>query len=137
MAYDAQLVLYDAANSGSVFTSANVELAATTKTTDAILLPGVPLRGLNLNVVLPVAQSTPSMVLTLLEGASTGAAHYPFRTYPVPITAAGEYNMRFHLDKGYPSLKARWTISSGISGGGFGASAIIRIGMDRGAYGNG
>ncbi len=135
MAYDAKLILYDASASGSIFTSANAQLAATTFTTDAILLPGTPLRGLNLNVVLPVAQSTPSMILTLLEGASTGAAHYPFRQYPVPITATGEYNLRFHLDKGYPSIKARWTISSGISGGGFGASAVIRIGLDKGSYG--
>lgn len=141
MPYDKQLILYEASTSGSIFVGANTALdASLSMSSPAILLPGTPLRGLNINVILPVAQSTPSMKFLLQEAVSTGvsaAGWWTFAQYPRLITATGEYNFRFHLTKGYPAIRAAWSISSGLSGGGFGASAVIRIGMDRGAFGNG
>lgn len=141
MAYDAKLILYDAATSGSIYVGANTALdRSLVLATDGILLPGTPLRGLNLNVVLPVAQSTPSLAIWLQEAVSVGvsaAGWWTFAQYPRLITAAGEYNTRFHLNKGYPAVRVAWSLSSGLSGGGFGASAVVRIGMDRGAFGNG
>lgn len=141
MAYDKQLVLFDASVSGSVYVGANTALdRSLVLATDGILLPGTPLRGLNFNVVLPVAQSTPSLQIWLQEAVSTGvsaAGWWTFRQTPRLIAAAGEYNYRFHLDKGYPALRAAFSLSSGLSGGGFGASAVMRIGMDLGTYGGG
>lgn len=134
MAYDSKLYLHDHAVSASLWIQGNT-FTSGSNSTAAILLPGTPLRGLNCNTVIASILSTPSLNLYLWEGVSTGATHYLFRQYPVPITAVGEYNMRFHLDKGYPSVKAQYSIT-GSSGAGF-PGADIRIGLDRGAFGNG
>lgn len=133
MAYDSKLYLHDHAVSASLWVGNNAWTSGSNSTAP-VLLPGTPLRGLNCNIVITSILSTPSLDLYLWEGASTGATHYLFRKYPVPITAVGNYDLRFHLDKGYPSVKAQYSIT-GSSGCGF-PDADIRIGMDEGAYGN-
>lgn len=136
MAYDSQLYLHDPAVSASLWVGGNTWTSGSNSTSSK-LLPGVPLRGLNLNVVVNSVLSTPALQLYLWEAVSTGATHYLFRTFPTPITTTGEYNMRFHLDKGYFAVKAQYSFSAvaGSSGCGF-PGAMIRIGMDRGAGGN-
>lgn len=130
--YDKFLYLRDSSVSGAFSTPAGITVNSSTP---PVLLAGTPLRGLECNIVVPLAQSTPSLTVALMEGASTGATHYTFRQYPVAITAAGVYKMRFHQDKGYPSLKAWFTLtgSSSVNVG----NLDIRVGADRGAFGNG
>ncbi len=129
MAYDKDLYLHDPAVSAGLFVgdSSAIEGSIYTK---KLTLPGTPLRGLNLNIVLPSVANTPSLEVCLLEGVSADADHKLFRQYPVAITAVGEYDMRFHLDKGYKSIQAKLTLT-GSDGAGF-PGAIIRIGQDGG-----
>lgn len=142
MAYDAQLILRDsaAANSGSL---AVVSTALTgTFTTPVLVLPGTPLRGLDLNIVAVGANSLPAVQVILQEAVSSGATFNTFRQWPTNITAAGEYNMRFHLDhdvvgnKLYPAIRALLSVTCTSSGGGF-TTFNVKVGMDAGAYGNG
>jgi hypothetical protein len=141
MAYDSKLILHDPAVSASLWVGGNTWTSGS-NSTSPVLLPGTPLRGLNLNMVfnsiVAAAASRGALEAYLWEGVSTGATHYLFRKYPVPITAVGQYNMRFHLDKGYKSVKFQYSFSAstGASGAGF-PGALIRIGMDEGAWGNG
>jgi hypothetical protein len=136
MAYDSKLYLHDPAVSASLWIGGNTYTSGS-NSTSPILLPGVPLRGLNLNMVLNSVLSTPALEVHLWEGVSTGATHYLFRSFPTRITAVGEYNMRFHLDKGYYSLKAQYSFSAVAASSGCGfPGAIIRVGMDGGAQGN-
>ncbi len=137
MAYDSKLYLHDPAVSASLWVGGNTWTSGS-NSTSPVLLPGTPLRGLNLSMVFNSVLSSPALQVYLWEGVSTGATHYLFRQYPTVITATGEYNMRFHLDKTYKSVKVQYSFSAqaGSSGCGF-PGAIIRIGMDRGAWGNG
>lgn len=136
MSYDSQLYLHDPAVSASLWVGGNTWTSGSNSTASK-LLPGVPLRGLNLNMVFNSVLSTPSLKVYLWEGVSTGATHYLFRQFPTDITAVGNYNMRFHLDKGYFAVKVQYSFSAnaGSSGCGF-PGAIIRIGMDAGSHGN-
>lgn len=132
MAFDSLLYLRDAAVSGSFFTGDSTQLTSRYRTKN-ILLPSVPLRGLNLNVVLPAAVSTPSLQVALLQAVSTGATFTEFRRFPA-ITTSGDWNYRFHLDPGNYAVSASLTIT-GSSGAGVG-NLDIRIGLDLGAHGN-
>mgnify|MGYP001239064654 CR=1 FL=1 len=137
MAYDSKLYLHDAAVSASLWIGGNT-FTSYSVTTAAIALPGGPLRGLNLNMVFNSVLSTPALEVYLWEGVSTGATHQLFRAFPGRITAVGNYNMRFHLDKGMKSIKLQYSFSNvggTNSGAGF-PGAIVRVGMDGGAYGN-
>lgn len=139
MAYDSQLVLRDSAVSNSFWMASIYPITESSPT--PILLPGTPLRGLNLNLRMTTFTNVVSCSLevAIMAGVSTGATHYVIRKFPKWIDTTswrgGDMNIRFHLDKGYPSVKAWYTIS-----GGTGCSVgnlDIRIGLDRGAYGNG
>ena len=140
MPYDAQLYLRASSVSGSFYLTNG--LIPVPESTAPILLPGTPLRGLNCNIRMTTMTPTASasLVFALMEGASTGATHYVFRQFPNQIDSTnwrgGDVNLRFHLDKGYPSLKAWYTMSFPATAGGVG-SLDIRVGMDKGAYGNG
>lgn len=137
MAYDSKLILHDPAVSASLWVGGNTWTSGSSSTA-AILLPGTPLRGLNLNAVFNSKLSTPALELHLWEAVSTGATFYRFRTYPTAITALGEYNMRFHLDPGYRAVKLQYSFSAVAASSGCGfPGAIVRIGMDRGANGDG
>lgn len=133
MAYDSKLYLRAHSVSG-VFSTAS-ELTISEISVLPLVLQGTPLRGLNCNIIVPSAISTPSLTLSLYEATISGGTYVRFRTYPGSITAAGEYNLRFHLDKGYTALKALYTLSgsTGVSVG----NLDVRIGLDRGAWGNG
>lgn len=135
MAFDSQLYLRDgaAAASGSLYTGFNTALTNGGVQTPLKLLPGVPLRGLNVQIVVPAAVSTPTLAMALVEAVSTGGGIRALK--PIPnITAAGVYNYRFHLSPGYYAVGASLTVT-GSSGGGFGA-VDIRIGESLGAHGN-
>lgn len=132
MAYDTNLYIRSAAASNTLWTGASATTISVQQT-GMILLPGVPLRGLNVNVVVPSAASTPTLSIALFEAVSTGGAPVRFRTLP-NITTAGDYNFRFALDPTYYAVGATITVA-GSSGATFG-QAEIRIGMDLGAGGN-
>jgi len=115
MAYDAKLVIRD----GSTNLTA-------TETSAAFAINGTPLRGLELNVVVPQATGTsPTLAVKIQEATSTGGTHYDCRVYPVNITAAGEYKLRFNLDKGYKSIKVVLTV--GGTSPNFGG-VVVRVG---------
>ena len=130
MAFDSRLYLRSYAASNSLASLANA--AGTVVITPKILLPGVPLRGLNINVVVPAIASTPSLVVELWEGVSTGATFRLLKALPA-ITAAGDYNYRFHLSPGYYAVGATLSLAGG-TGTGTG-NTDVRIGMDLGAHG--
>lgn len=132
MAFDSLLYLRDTAVSGSFFTGDSTQLTSRYRTKN-LLLPGSPLRGLNLNVVSNAAVSTPSLQVALLQAVSTGATFTEFARFPA-ITNSGDWNFRFQLSPGYYAVSASLTIT-GSSGAGLG-NLDIRIGMDLGAHGN-
>ena len=137
MAYDSKLYLHDPDVSASLWVGGNTWTSGS-NSTSPVLLPGTPLRGLNLNMVFNSILSTAAVEVYLWEGVSTGATHKLFRKYPSTITAIGEYNMRFHLDKGHKSVKAQYSFSAVAASSGCGfPGAIIRIGMDGGMGGSG
>ncbi len=131
MAYDTKLYLRDSAVSNSLFAPLSTGTVLTSP--NKILLPGVPLRGLELNVVAPAMVSTASLVVELWQAVTTGATFIRYRSFPA-ITAAGDYHFRFHLDPGYQAVAATFSLS-GATGAGFG-NVDVRIGMDQGAWGN-
>ena len=138
MAYDSHLYIYDPAVSASLWIGDSTQVTGSFLS-KALNLPGVPLRGLNLNMVLNSVTSTPTMQVYMYEASTSGATTFRlFRKYPLTITGTGEYNMRFHLDKGFQGVKVGFSFSGlqNSSGCGF-PGAIVRIGMDQGAWGNG
>ena len=137
MAFDSLLYLHDPAVSASLHVGGNTAITGS-NLTKTIKLPGTPLRGLNCNIVLNSILSSPSVEFRLFEGATSGATFYPFRRFPTFITTVSNLNLRFHLDAGYPWIKAGYSFSGqeGSSGCGF-PNAVIRIGMDEGSYGSG
>lgn len=132
MAYDSLLYLRDSAVSASLWTGDSTQLTSRYRTKN-ILLPGVPLRGLMVNVTASAVASTPSLQIALLEAVSTGGTFTEFRRFPA-ITAAGDYRFRFQMDAGNYALSASITVV-GSSGATLG-NVDIRIGDDLGAHGD-
>jgi len=130
MAYDSRLYLRSSAASGSFFAPTS---AGKVEGTQSILLPGVPLRGLNLNVITTAAVSSPNLVVALLGAVSTGATFTEFARFPA-ITTVGDYNFRFSPPPNYYAVAASLSLS-GATGAGMG-NVEVRIGMDLGAQGN-
>lgn len=130
MAFDSRLYLRDSAVSSSLFAPLST---GTVVATPKILLPGVPLRGLNVNVITTAAVSTPSLVVSLMGGVSTGATLVEFARLPA-ITTVGDYNYRFNPPPGYFAVGASLSLA-GATGAGLG-NVEVRIGMDLGAHGN-
>ena len=126
MANDAKLYLRSGADSGALTAS---------DTTPVKSLPGTPMRGLECTVVIPQAANNATLALTLQEATAVNGTFYTFRQSPVPMTKAGEYHFRFHLDKGYKAVRALLTVA-GSSGADLGNVDVV-IGDLLGAYGNG
>lgn len=122
MAYDNLLIIRD----GSTNLTATETIPAA-----GFNIPFTPLRGLDLNIVVPSVSGTgPTLAVSLQEAATSGGTYNTFRQYPVNITAAGEYNMRFHLDKTYQFIKVVLTVGGTTPN--FGGT-IVRVGMDEGS----
>lgn len=103
MAFDKQLLLRDGSVSGSLTASGSTPIK---------VLPGTPIRGLQCAVRVPAeGGSTPTLTIELLQAVSSGASFAGCRTYPATISAKGVYKFRFHLDKGYKALRARYTVA--------------------------
>lgn len=122
MAYDSLLVIRD----GTTNLTATETIPAA-----GLNIPFTPLRGLDLNVVVPsVSGTSPTLAVKVQEATTSGGTYNDRAVYPVNITAAGEYNLRFHLDKGFSFIKVVLTVGGTTPN--FGGT-IVRVGMDEGS----
>lgn len=136
MAFDSLLYFWDPAVSASLWVGDSTQIASGIFS-KVIKLPGVPLRGLNLNIVLNSVTSSPRMDVNLYECSTSTGTFFHFRRVQQTLSTTGVANARFHLDKGFPFLKVGFSFIAGTSSGGGFPGGIVRVGMDGGAYGNG
>lgn len=134
MAFDSKLYFWDPAVSASLWVGDSTQI--TSGILSKTLKLGMPLRGLNANIVLNSVTSSPQLEVWLYEASTSTGTFLRFRRFPQILAGTTNANARFHLDRGFPWLKFGFSFGAGTSSGGGFPNAIVRVGADGGAHGN-